>query len=438
MKKLISSLKLIFSISRRFAGRDKKSRSLATSMLAVTGLAFGVMTLIVVMSVMNGFQMSFIDAIQEVSSYHAQVEKVSSENEKDFLDFCREDKKIRALIPFYQAESLMCSLSEKTSNRAVKESPAIVRALPPSVFTEDKGFSDQMILISGSLDLSERGSIILGSQLAKKLNVRPGDRVNLFVLSGSSDVELFSSQRLFTVKGIFATGFQDINQSFSFINIDDGLFYFGSKSPKIYGLKFDRASDSGREIKKIEQNFDVKVSSWKEYNKTFYGALRIEKNMLLLIVCLIFLLVAINIFNSMRRLVFERQRELAIFSAMGAGSFFVRMIFVFRGFYTGLLGAVSGLILGVLVSLNSDFVFNAAAKIIYALQYVWLLISDRDSLIYLSENSSFLLYASIPARIFPLEVFLIMLFGILSPLTACFMAGKNVMRLSVSEVLHDE
>ena len=438
MKKLISNLKLIFSISRRFARTDKKSRSFVTSMLAVTGLCFGVMTLIVVMSVMNGFQMSFIDAIQEVSSYHAQVEKLESEDEEAFLDFCRKDKKIKSVIPFYQAESLMCRLSEKKSKSSVRESPAVIRALPDSVFSEDRGFSDQMILISGSLDLSERGAILLGSQLARKLNAGPGDQVNLFVLTGSSDVELFSSQRIFTVKGVFATGFQDINQTFAFINIDDALLYFGPKSQKIYGLKFNKSSDSGREIKKIRGIFNARVSSWKEYNKSFYGALRIEKNMLLLIVCLIFIVVAINIFNSMRRLVFERQRELAIFSAMGARPLFVKMIFIFRGFYTGLLGSLSGMLLGVLVSMNSDLVFNAAAKIIYALQYVWLFISDRESLIYLSENSSFILYASIPARIFPLEVFIIMLFGIISPLTASFMAGRNVMRLSVSEVLHDE
>ena len=268
-----------------------------------------------------------------------------------------------------------------------------------------------------------------------------GDQVNLFVLSGSSDVELFSGQRIFTVKGIFATGYQEINSSLSFISMEDARAYFGKEALRTWGIKLHNTSNVEgeiRELRKVLSGSGAKISSWKEYNKSFYGALRIEKNMLLLVVCLIFVVVAINIYNAMRRLVFERQREIAILTALGIRIKEIQAIFITRGFYTGLLGSVGGLILGIIISLNTNAVFNGASKIVYFLQYAFTAIFNHENLMYISENSTYSIYANIPARIFKGEVLMIFLFGIISPLAACFFAGKNVLKSTLAEVLHNE
>ena len=160
--------------------------------------------------------------------------------------------------------------------------------------------------------------------------------------------------------------------------------------------------------------------------------------MLLLLVALIFVVVAINIYNGMRRLVFERRSEIAVLSALGAKRSDVKAIFIMRGFIMGSLGALSGALLGVIISLNTDLVFTAAAKIMYAIQYLITAITNRENLQYLQINSSYNLYASIPARIFPGEVIAITLFGIFSPLLSSWAASKNVLKMTVSEVLHNE
>lgn len=432
-----NSLRWISVVSRRFARVDRKGRSAVTSVLATLGICFGVMTLTVVMSVMNGFQMSFIDSILEVSSYHLRVINVAPEQENALKAACETEKKIRACVPFYEAQALMTG--EKGGAVAVN-----VRAADESIYYKDEGFKKELRMISGSFDFSETDSIILGSTLARNLGVRTGDTVNLLVMSGGSDVDLFSSDRLFTVRGIFTTGYAEINSACAFTGTAAAEKYFGASAKKIWGIKirnYDKDLGVVASLKKqlgLSDSSKTQIQSWRSFNKTFFGALRIEKNMLLLLVALIFVVVAINIYNGMRRLVFERRTEIAVLSALGARKGGIKSIFIMRGFIMGTVGALTGVVLGIIISLNTDVVFTLAAKLMYGIQYLITALTDRQNLKYVQINSSYNLYASIPARLFPGEVTAITLFGVFSPLIASWAASRNVLKLTVSEVLHNE
>ena len=426
------NLRWISTVSRRFARVDRKGRSAVTSRLATLGICFGVMTLTVVMSVMNGFQMSFIDAILEVSSYHLRVMDLPASQESALMKACRNNKYVRACLPFYEAQALMTG--EKGGAVSVN-----VRAADEAIYYEDQGFNQELRMISGSFDFSDADSIVLGSTLARNLGVRVGSQVNLLVMSGGSDVELFSSDRIFTVRGIFATGYSEINSSYAFTGIQAAEKYFGSSAKKIWGIKLKKYDDDIKAINLLNKALpQINLVSWRSFNRTFFGALRIEKNMLLLLVALIFVVVAINIYNGMRRLVFERRTEIAVLSAMGARKNGIKAIFIMRGFIMGTLGALVGVILGILISLNTDVVFTLAARFMYGVQYLITALTDRANLQYVQINSSYNLYASIPARVFPGEVLAITLFGIFSPLIAAWAASRNVLKMTVSEVLHNE
>lgn len=434
-KALLHSIKWISQVSKRFARVDKAGRSAVTSFLATLGICFGVMTLVVVMSVMNGFQMSFIDSILEISSYHVRVADLPDYAEQDFLNLSKNNKKIRSVSPFYEAQALM------TGNKGGANS-VLLRAIDENTYKEDSGFYKEIKLLSGRFDLSKSDSIILGSTLANTMGARVGDTVNLLVMSGGNDVELFSNDRLLTVAGIFFCGYQEINSSFAFVNYDVAREYFGENARKNWGIKLNNYSSDlvvsaglSKSLKDVE---NVKITSWRDYNKSFFGTLRIEKNMLLLLVALIFVVVAVNIYNGMRRLVFERKSEIAILSALGARKWEIKSIFITRGLVTGLEGAVVGLLLGLLISNNMDIVFNLVSKLMYGFQYIFTALTDKENLMYVQENSSFSLYATIPARIFPGEVAAITCFGVFAPLFASWMASKNVLKMTVSEVLHNE
>ena len=428
-----NNLKWIFLVSQRFARVDRKGKSAVTSVLATLGICFGVMTLIIVMSVMNGFQMSFIDSILELSSYHVQAKKTDlSVSEKQLQTFCENNKNILSVSPYYEAQTLMTSEYNK-------ESAAIIRAVDPDCYFYDDGFSSQLRLRRGSFDLEEPNSIIIGSTLARNLGVAVGDVVNLFVLSGSDDVSLFSNDRNFEITGIFTCGYSELNASYCFINLADGEKYFGNDATITYGIKIADKEKDALVISQLKKNVTgFNYSSWREYNKSFFGALRIEKNMLMLLVALIFVVVGINIYNGMRRLVFERRSEIAILSALGAETRKIQSIFIVRGFTTGFIGAISGLILGLLISVNTDFVFSFVSSLMFWVQYIITSIFSPQNLVYVQENSTYALYASIPARIFYKEVVFIFLFGMISPLFASWVASKNVLKMTIAEVLHHE
>ena len=426
------SYRWIFDVSRRFASVDRKSRSSATSFLAVLVICFGVMSLVTVVSVMNGFQMSFVNAIMELSSFHIRVSKSDSQTEADFLNFCADSKEIRCVSPFYESQALL------VGNKS-KESAGIIRGVDARTCEFDEGFAREIKIVSGSFDLSSADSIVLGSYLAQSLGVTTGNTVNLLALSGGKDVELLSQNRQFKVTGIFECGYYDINQGYAFVSLEAAHMYFGEDAPVFYGIKIRRPQNDGFVSAAIKNRFpDAAVQSWREYNRTFFGALRVEKNILMLLVFLIFVVVAVNIYNGMRRLVFERSQEIAALSALGGTSFQIKAIFVVRGFLTGAAGTVIGVVLGIFISLNIRSVFLGVSHCLYWLELFFTSVFSPENAAFVTENQMYAIYASIPARIIPSEVLLISLFGVLSPLLASALASRSVLKLKIAEVLHNE
>ena len=426
------SYRWIFDVSRRFASVDRKSRSSATSFLAVLVICFGVMSLVTVVSVMNGFQMSFVNAIMELSSFHIRVSNLESQAEADFLDSCADSKEIRCVSPFYESQALL------VGNKS-KESAGIIRGVDARTCEFDEGFAREIKIVSGSFDLSSADSIVLGSYLAQSLGVTTGNTVNLLALSGGKDVELLSQNRQFKVTGIFECGYYDINQGYAFVSLEAAHMYFGEDAPVFYGIKIRRPQNDGFVSAAIKSRFpDAAVQSWREYNRTFFGALRVEKNILMLLVFLIFVVVAVNIYNGMRRLVFERSQEIAALSALGGTSFQIKTIFVVRGFLTGAAGTIIGVVLGIFISLNIRSVFLGISHCLYWLELFFTSVFSPENVAFITENQMYAIYASIPARIIPSEVLLISLFGVLSPLLASALASRSVLKLKIAEVLHNE
>lgn len=428
-----NNFRWIYFVSKRISKVDRKGRTAVSSKLASLGVCFGVMALIVVMSVMNGFQRSFIDAIMEISSYHTRVSGLQENEFADFEDFCKNQKFVRNFTAFYEAQGLM------TDTKYLSEqSPVLVRAVPQNI-CDDENFKRELNVFSGSFDLSEENSIIIGNTIARNLGVRVGQKVNIAALSGSSDVSLLSQNRIFTVKGIFYSGYADINSSYVFINLDEAQKYFGQSATRIYGIKFNHSRQDGIFENFVKSQFpNAKCVSFREFNKSFFGALRMEKNILFLVVLLIFVVVAVNIYNGMKKLVFERKTEIAVLKSFGATNSEIQNVFIVQGFLTGFSGALPGLLLGLFLSVNMDFVFNLMSKIQYYSQVVITYIFNPENIYYVRENPMFATYARIPAKIFPQEVIIIFIFGILSALLASAIASRDVLKMSVVEVLRDE
>ena len=426
-------MKWIFFVSRRFAKVDRSGRSAVTGFLASLSICFGVMTLIVTVSVMNGFQMGFIDSIMEISSAHIRVTAPQDFNQQAFEQQCfRPELGVVAVEPMYEAQSLLASSTGR-------QAASLIRAVSPDIIYTDAGFNREVKMISGEFDLSRPGYIVLGSQLARQLGLRVGSTVNMLALSGGSDVDLISDNRVFVVSGIFSCGYAEINNSYSFISLDAGQQFFGKDATKLFALKLADSEKDMQVIYQLEKALPgLQTESWRSYNRSFFGALKVEKNLLMMLVFMIFVVVGVNIFNGMRRMVFERRAEIAVLSALGGRKRQVQLIFILRGLLTGLGGAIPGLLLGMLLCVQMDVIFALIAKLSYWIQYLFTMATNPAMAMFVRENTMYQVYASIPARMFPAEITCITIFGVFSALAASWVASRKVLAMTLSEVLHDE
>lgn len=404
--------KWIYFVSKRISHVDRKGRTAVTSWLASLGICFGVMALIVVMSVMNGFQLNFIESILEISSFHVQTENINESQAENLLEYSLSQPHVRSAFLFKDAQGLAVSADGI-------QNACLLRSVSEDFIKNDSGVKNEMKCIAGKLEFTEDNSILMGYSLARALNVRVGNEIGLFILPPSTSKGILSAKKNFKITGIFNCGYSDINSSYCFINLDGQNSVSDASLPLKLGVKFSNKDFDSSFIKNASREFpQVKFSSWKEYNRSFFGVLRLEKNLLFLLVFLIFIVVAVNIYNSMKKLVYERKEEIAVFSALGAGRGQIQSIFIMQGFRTGLFGAVPGLLFAILICKNMKSIFMFFE--------------------HLTSNPMFAVYASIPARMIPMEVFMIFMFGLCSAFAASFFVSRKVLDVTVSEVLRNE
>lgn len=436
----------IFFVSKRFSKFEKESRFAVLSVLPKIGIAVGVLSLIVIISVMNGFQLESINSILETSSFHLQARPIheqalASDNNQNFdvlideiqtvTQRFKEESQVLVVTPFLESQGLLVGNSGR-------QSPVRIRALSPQAYSEDQGFQKNLRIYSGRFNLEEENAIILGSGLAQTLNVRVGDKVHILALAGSADVDLFSNERVYVVTALFYTGYGEINAFNAFISFDEGVKLFDS-STLSYGIKLKDSNQAQKNRAIFQKKYpDFEFLSWKSFHTSFFQALRFEKNLLLFLVLLIFLVVAINIYNGMKKMIFERKEEIAVFRALGSSSFSIQTVFVLNGLETGFTGSVLGLLIGLCISNHIDFIFLLIGKMQYILQYLQALLFAPDLVFSIKDNSLYSFYASIPAHTYLSEVIFITLFGMLSAVITSWAASRTILQFSITEVLRDE
>ena len=185
---------------------------------------------------------------------------------------------------------------------------------------------------------------------------------------------------------------------------------------------------------------NIRVSSWRDYNKAFFNALRTEKLMMFILVGLIFIITAMNIYYSQRRSVLERSEEIGLLRAIGAAPFAVRLVFALNGFIMGLLGSTFGMVPALLIVTHIGGFFsileNAVNAVITLLAYLFSGVSNGNNYEVFSPAVFYL--KEIPARVIPREIVFIYLFGFLSAVAAAFLASKRAAHIRPSEVLRYE
>ena len=441
-------------VASRYVSRGRKNSP--SPVFSVLGIATGVLALTVIIAVMNGFQLGFIESILEISSFHLRLEGLPLDSETETADKIRAMPEVISVLPFRELNVLIRGY--RTEGRQASPRGALIRGVPPDALALDPGLAARLEMEAGFFDLEEPDNVVLGTELARHLSVRPGDEVNILSIFGNLGDAAESGSRLFTVTGIFRSGFYEYDLSWGFVSMEAAAELSVTAEDQaeeqsdgvplpVLGIKLkNRWQDrqAVNRIMKLPENIaESSLTSWRDYNRAFFGALRTEKLMMFFLVGLIFIVVGLNIFQAQRRTVLERREEIGLLRALGASDTAVRLVFVWDGFVIGLTGSGIGLGLGLLVAYHIPVFFTFLESVvnlfISAANYVMLWQGRGGGAGEFSVFSPRIFYIKeIPSRVIPHEVLLIFLFGFFSALLAAWFASGKVSSTRPAEVLRYE
>jgi lipoprotein-releasing system permease protein len=434
--------------------RKKDGRSSASSALPVLGIAVGVLALIVIIAVMNGFQLGFVETILEVSSYHIRIESFPVDR-LDALEKIKDIEGVFAAVPFRELKGL---LRRNVEGRVSRPIIAVIRALPADVFLQDKGMASKIQIEQGLLNLTSKNTILLGTEAAARLAAHSGGKLEFISIANilpavnentdnaQDDPPSGGSESDFIIAGIFNTGFYEYDAGWAFVNIDAAAAY---TDPAFFtiGIKLKNRWNLDAPLKQIDSiiaeagltgNAQLRVSTWRDYNKAFFGALRTEKLMMFVLVGLIFIVVALNIFQGQRRLVLEKRDEIGLLRSVGASELDIRCVFLFNGIILGLTGALAGMIPALLIATHIKQFFMLIEMLVNFVLGILSYITDTGGEYFSVFSPAVFYIKEIPSRVIPHEVVLIFLFGFLSATIAAWAASKKVSNISPAEVTQYE
>jgi lipoprotein-releasing system permease protein len=423
----------------------KARRNSPSPVLAILGIATGVLALIVILAVMNGFQLSFIESILEISSYHVRLESFPAEKTAEVRSILVSVPGVSSCVPFREFQGL-------ARGKRGGQQAALIRGLPADALELDPIMAKRLDFETGSFDIADSRSVLLGSELARRLGLRTGDEVTLFSISGilsggAAADEENAGVATFKVTGIFRTGFYEYDTGWGFMNIESAAAF--SESGPALGVKLRNRFQDRQALEQAHKALaekpglgEIHLSSWRDYNRSFFGALRTEKLFMFILVGLIFIVVGLNIFQAQRRSVLEHREEIGLLRAVGGGERAVRLVFVCDGAIIGFTGTGLGLSLGLLIALHIAVFFSILEGIV---NFCIGIINVFAGMLGTGTAEEFAVFSpavfyikEIPSRIIPHEVALICMFGFFSALLAAWFASGRVSRIRPAEVLRYE
>ncbi|MFN0300621.1 MAG: lipoprotein-releasing ABC transporter permease subunit [Burkholderiales bacterium] len=323
------------------------------SLISMLGIALGVAALIVVLSVMNGFQRELRSRILGVAA-HVQITG-PGEILADWTGVAaktREHPGVVAAAPYVTAQSM---ISRENNIRG-----AIVRGIEPAL---ESGVAElgRRHMVAGRLDALQPGEygIVLGVELARYLQARVGDRVTLIAPQGLvTPAGVIPRLKQFRVVGLFEVGLFEYDGGLALVHIDDAqrLYRMGGQ---VSGVRL-RLADlfEARTISKLlgDQLSGTMVTDWTQSHASFFRAVQVEKNVMFFILTLIVMVAAFNIVSTLIMVVTDKQSDIAILRTLGASPASIMRIFVIQGFLIGVVGTLAGLIGGVALAINVDVV----------------------------------------------------------------------------------
>lgn len=430
---------LVFT-ARRWGFSAKRRASQSRALLASLGIAVGVMALIVVMGVMGGLQNSYINSILEISSFHVRIElprdSATSKSTEELLASLRSMPGVASAVIFRECQVIAVGPSARPvaitlrsmPSGSQKADPELVRALGLPV---DSEFPNQE-------------SIILGKEAAEQLGAAEGEEIRLMGISQTEDEGVTTMSAEISAGPVFVSGYYDFDSGMGFIGqpASSGLEKAFAASSPVIGIKLANRFDDyamGERIKKALPGDAYSLTTWREYNRGFFGALRTEKTIMLLLVSLIFMVVAINVYHSLRRTIAMKHTDIATLKALGASNGDIRRIFASEGFAIGLVGAIVGMAAGIMVTSNLNAILDGISSVLRGISIFFQSLGlGNASGDYRLFSPAYFYIDKVPVDISLGEVIFIACMAIASTGISAVLASSRVSESKPFEVLRNE
>jgi lipoprotein-releasing system permease protein len=341
-------------IRQRRGRRDRFISFIAASSMA--GIALGVAALIIVLSVMNGFQKEVRDRMLSVLPHielfvpGAEPERILGEWQQ-IAQAAERNKEVQAAAPFVAAGGMLV--------RGQALHGVQVRGIDPQTEAKVSDIPKQMV--AGKLDDLKPGSfgVVMGRDLASDMGLTIGDTVLMLAPQASISPAGFAPRmRQFTLVGIFSSGHYEYDSGLVFVNTEDAARVFrdsGTAGVRLRIADMQQAPQVAAQLTQVLPRY-VSASDWTRNNRTWFAAVQTEKRMMFLILALIVAVAAFNLLSSLVMAVKDKQSDIAILRTLGATPGEVARIFLVQGALIGIVGTLAGVLGGMLIAYNIDVI----------------------------------------------------------------------------------
>ena len=306
----------------------------------------GVAILIIVMSVMNGFKTDLTKKILGLNP-HIIIEPNSFIIDDNYISEIKNKFPDIEVSKSYSGEGIIIN-NDNAKGVIVK---GINRDDKKSIEFLNKNAT------SGDVKALNKNHVFIGTELAYNLNLKEGDKISLMSSAFvATPLGSLPKQESFNIAGTFTTGFLEFDQNIVFLIIEDALSIFDKKAKdqnvEIYLKDPLKANLIKKKIEKINQNYFI--YSWSDLNKSFFSALKVERNVMFIILTLIVIVAAFNIISGLTILIKNKTKEIAILKTLGLSNNSIKKSFFLTGFSIGFFATISGIILGIIFSYNIE------------------------------------------------------------------------------------
>ena len=329
------------------------------SSVSMVGIALGVAALIIVLSVMNGFQKEVRDRMLGVLS-HIEVLAYTGaaiDNPTGVQNTLALQAQVVASAPFVLSQVLLAQGEDMRG--------ALVRGIDP---TQEVLVTDAVALmppeVLAQLQPGQFG-VVLGNELARALGVKTGDNITLVAPGGQvTPAGVVPRMKQLTVVGLLDSGHYEYDASLALLHMDDAQKIFRLEGPNGIRVKLKDAQQARSVADELTPLLgeDVVVRDWTRANRTWFAAVQIEKRMMFIILTLIVAVAAFNLVSTLVMTVTDKQADIAILRTLGASPASIMGIFVVQGALVGVIGTLSGLALGLLVAFNIGSIVPAIER----------------------------------------------------------------------------